>query len=33
MSGDDSRLFVGRSIPSSLSFTNPPYLLMYVMTD
>lgn len=33
MSGDESRLTVGQSLSSSLSFSNQPYLLMYVMTD
>jgi len=32
-SGDESRLSVGGSIPSTLSFANQPYMLMYVMTD
>lgn len=32
-SGDETRLSVGGSIPSSLSFANQPYCLMYVMTD
>jgi|ERR1700677_316413 hypothetical protein len=32
-SGDETRLSVGGSIPSSLSFSNQPYCLMYVMTD
>ncbi|MGB8011051.1 MAG: hypothetical protein WCF68_05520 [Terriglobales bacterium] len=32
-SADDSRLSVGGAIPSNLSFTSPPDLLMYVMTD
>ncbi len=33
-SGDDSRLSVGGSIPLGISsFTNQPYMLMYVMTD
>ena len=33
MSGDESRLTVGQSLPSNLSFSNQPYLLMYVMTN
>jgi hypothetical protein len=32
LSGDESRLAVGKPIPS-LSYGNAPYLLMYVMTD
>jgi hypothetical protein len=33
-SGDDTQLTVGKSIPLAItSFTNAPYLLMYVMTD
>lgn len=32
-SGDGTRLTVGGSIPSTLSFGNQPYCLMYVMTD
>jgi len=31
--GDDSRLSVGGSIPTTLSFANQPYMLMYVMTN
>ncbi|HXM10694.1 MAG TPA: hypothetical protein VN946_12155 [Terriglobales bacterium] len=33
ISGNETQLSVGGSIPSTLSFTNQPYLLMYVMTD
>ena len=33
ISGNETQLGVGGSIPSTLSFTNQPYLLMYVMTD
>jgi hypothetical protein len=33
MSGDESRLSVGASIPSNLSFTTQTYSLMYVMTN
>jgi hypothetical protein len=33
LNGDASRLSVGGSIPSSLSFAGQPYSLMYVMTD
>jgi hypothetical protein len=33
VSGDESRLSVGGSIPPTLNFTGQPYLLMYVMTD
>jgi hypothetical protein len=33
ITGNETQLSVGGSIPSTLSFTNQPYLLMYVMTD
>lgn len=33
ISGDETRLTVGESIPSTLSFSNQPYNLMYVMTN
>jgi hypothetical protein len=33
VSGDDTGLSVGGSIPSNLGFTSPPYMLMYVMTN
>ena len=33
ISGDETRLTVGATIPSSLSFSGQPYSLMYVMTD
>jgi len=31
--GDESHISVGASIPSTLSFTNQPFSLMYVMTN
>jgi hypothetical protein len=31
--GDESHISVGGSIPSTLSFTNQPFSLMYVMTN
>jgi hypothetical protein len=33
ISGNETQLTVGGAIPSTLSFTNQPYMLMYVMTD
>ncbi|HEY4843468.1 MAG TPA: hypothetical protein VIH78_15985 [Terriglobales bacterium] len=33
ISGDETRLTVGATIPSSLSFSGQPYSLMYVMTN
>jgi hypothetical protein len=33
ISGNETGLAVGGAIPSTLSFSNQPYLLMYVMTD
>jgi hypothetical protein len=33
VSGDETGLSVGGSIPSNLGFTSPPYMLMYVMTN
>ena len=33
VSGDESRLSVGASLPGSASFSAQPYMLMYVMTD
>ena len=33
MSGDETHISVGGSIPSTLGFTGQPYSLMYVMTN
>jgi hypothetical protein len=33
ISGDETRLTVGAAIPSTLSFSNQPYSLMYVMNN
>jgi hypothetical protein len=33
ITGNETGLAVGGAIPSTLSFSNQPYLLMYVMTD
>jgi hypothetical protein len=33
ISGNETGIAVGGAIPSTLSFTNQPFLLMYVMTD